>query len=290
MPVAWCLGGPDLLRKTPVPFAVPAPPIGARSAIVMDAATGQVFLDHEGHERRAPASTTKIMTAMLAYRLVPPEAEDNVVVSQTDGFAMTGSSIMGLSVNQPVSLRDLLAGLMLPSGNDAAIELARNLAPTEADFVDAMNDTADDLHLNDTHFTNPHGLDDPQHYSTAYDLAELTRHAMMEQRFAELVARQSYHLGPSLDYDVQNGNSLLALYPGSTGVKIGWTEDAGWTFVASAERDGRSIIVSLMDTPDRDADAAALLDWAFALPPVEERTGTGSGLSCIPSRKLGHQG
>ena len=288
-PAAWCLNAPDL-RRLPIRTATPPPTVGAFSAVVMDGRTGQVLFDHNGDLRRPPASTTKIMTAMLAYKLIPPDAEDDIVVSETDGFSMTGSSIMGLSPNTPVSLGDLLAGLMLPSGNDAAIELAKKLESSEQAFVEAMNETARDLNLANTHFANPHGLDDPNHYSSAFDLAELTRHAMQEPRFAELVRRPVHHLGPGLDYDIQNGNSLLGRYPGSTGVKIGWTDNAGWTFVASAERDGRSIIVSLLNTPDRDADASALLDWAFSLPRVDDVVSDASedsDLSCRPLRKLG---
>jgi D-alanyl-D-alanine carboxypeptidase len=179
---------------------------------------------------------------------------------------MIGSSVMGLWPAAEVTLRDLLYGLMLPSGNDAAVELARTLAPSEQAFIDMMNERVRAMGLRNTHFTNPHGLDDWEHYSSAYDMAAITRHAMRNQRFREIANTPVHHLAPPFDYDVHNGNSLLGFYPGANGVKIGWTEAAGWTFVASAWRDGREVIVSLMNSADRDADAAALLDWAFASP------------------------
>jgi D-alanyl-D-alanine carboxypeptidase (penicillin-binding protein 5/6) len=241
-----------------------APHVSASSVAVMDAASGRVLYGRNMHERRAPASTTKIMTALLSVEAI---SDDNgVVVSSTDATAMIGSSVMGLWPSAEVTLRDLLFGLMLPSGNDAAVELARNLAPSEAEFVRVMNERAAVMHLRNTQFTNPHGLDEWGHYSSAYDMARLSRYAMQNERFRAIAGTQQYHLGAPLDYDVYNGNSLLGAYPGAEGVKIGWTEAAGWTFVASANRDGREVIVSLMNSADRDADAAALLDWAFASP------------------------
>jgi D-alanyl-D-alanine carboxypeptidase (penicillin-binding protein 5/6) len=230
----------------------------------MDAATGRVLYGRRMHERRAPASTTKIMTALLSVEAI---ADPNgVVVSSTDASAMIGSSVMGLWPAAEVTLRDLLYGLMLPSGNDAAVELARNLAPSETDFVRVMNERAQIMGMRDTSFTNPHGLDDANHYSSAYDMAVLARFAMQNVRFRELARAQAHHLSAPFDYSIYNGNSLLGTYAGAEGVKIGWTEAAGWTFVAAAQRDGREVIVSLMHSADRDADAATLLDWAFSSP------------------------
>jgi D-alanyl-D-alanine carboxypeptidase (penicillin-binding protein 5/6) len=255
------------LPNTPLAASVPVrrfdaspPAIGARTAVVIDADSGRVLWNQRAHARRAPASTTKIMTAILALEA---STGDERVVSAIDATEMVGSSVMGLRPGLELSVRDLLYGLMLPSGNDAAVELAHFVAGSERAFVDRMNAKVDELGLVDTHFANPHGLDDPRHYSSAYDLAMMARYAMRSPAFRDLAAAQLYHLQPPADYDLQNGNSLLYTYEGADGVKIGWTGDAGWTFVASAQREGRRIIVALLDTPDRDADAAALLDWAF---------------------------
>jgi D-alanyl-D-alanine carboxypeptidase (penicillin-binding protein 5/6) len=244
------------------PDELPPPPISAKAAVVIDGDTGRVLYDLNAHERRAPASTTKIMTALLAIR--DGGDLDRTVISDVDGSQMPDSSIMGLKPGFPISMRDLLYGLMLPSGNDAAIVLAEQVAGSTPAFVDLMNRTAAELGLRDTHFVNPHGLDDVHHYSSAYDLARLGRVAMQDPVFAQIAGTREWHLSPPWDYDLHNGNTLLGGYPGADGVKIGWTDWAGWTLVASAQRDGHRLFVTVLDSEDRNADASALFDWAFA--------------------------
>lgn len=241
--------------------AVPAPPVTARAAVAIDAETGQVLYGLNHHERRPPASTTKIMTAILALETVDQQAW---TVSGTDARKMPGSSVMGLRPGVYITMHDLLYGLMLPSGNDAALEIAKNVDGTVDAFVRRMNDKVAQLGLRDTHFDNPHGLDTRQHYSSAYDLAMLGRYAMGNEAFRAIAATQTHHLAPPSDYALRNGNTLLNKYAGAEGIKIGWTNRAGWTFVASAVRDGRRVIVALLQSDDRDGDAAALLDWAYA--------------------------
>jgi D-alanyl-D-alanine carboxypeptidase (penicillin-binding protein 5/6) len=257
-------GGELLPSGLPVRNAAAPPPpaITAHAAVVLDAETGRVLYGLDEHRRRSPASTTKIMTAVLA---IENRSLDDYVVAESDAVTMSaaGSSVMGLMPGTQISMRDLLYGLMLPSGNDAALDLARAIDGSVPAFVERMNARAEELRLVNTRFRNPHGLSGKGHYSSAYDLAMLTRYAMANEEFRRIVGTQSYHLGPPSDYDVNNGNSLLAKYPGADGVKIGWTEHAGWTFVASAVRDGRRLIVTVLRSEDRDADAAALLDWAF---------------------------
>jgi D-alanyl-D-alanine carboxypeptidase (penicillin-binding protein 5/6) len=263
--------------------AVPAPAISAKSAVVIDADTGRVLYDLNAHQRRAPASTTKIMTAILT---IENGNFDKVITSDIDATKMTGSSVMGLRPGVQISERDLIFGLMLPSGNDAAIELAKAIDGSVPAFVDRMNAKAAELGLADTHFMNPHGLDARGHYSTAYDLAMLARYGMKNPTFVGLVGTEDWTLSPPSEYELHNGNSLLERYPGADGVKIGWTESAGWTFVASASRDGHRLIVALMDTQDRDADATALLDWGWAShrwAPVD----AGAGQVLLLASKLG---
>ncbi len=173
-------------------------------------------------------------------------------------------AVMGLRPGVYITMQDLLYGLMLPSGNDAALEIAKNVDGSVEAFVARMNEKAEQLGLRDTHFTNPHGLDSRRHYSSAYDLAMLGRYAMGNEAFRAIAATQYYHLAPPSDYTLHNGNSLLASYAGAEGIKIGWTDEAGWTFVASAVREGRRVIVAVLNSDDRDGDAAALLDWAYA--------------------------
>ncbi|MBI5287409.1 MAG: D-alanyl-D-alanine carboxypeptidase [Chloroflexi bacterium] len=238
-----------------------APDVLARTAVAIDAETGRVLYGKRAHARRYPASTTKMMTALLSLEAT---SGDEHVVSTTDSTTMEGSSVMGLVPGMELTARDLVFGLMLPSGNDAAIELARLVAGTEQHFVDEMNARVDALGLADTHFENPHGLDAPGHYSSAYDLAMIAREAMRNDEFREVVGAWYYPLPWAPDVELVNGNSLLETYPGADGVKIGWTDHAGWTFVSSASRDGHRVIAAVMDTPDRDRDATVLLDWAFS--------------------------
>ena len=239
----------------------PAPPVTAAAAIVMDAETGRVLYDLRAHDAMRPASTTKIMTAILALQQLPDLSR--VIVSDIDAQTLEGSSVMGLRPGVPISVQDLLFGLMLPSGNDAAIELAKAVDGDEGRFVQRMNSLAQALDLRETHFANPHGLDAPDHYMSAFDLAKLADFAMANPAFAQIVGTRDYHLAPPSDYDLYNGNSMLKSYPGADGVKIGWTEAAGWTLVASATRDGHRVLAVVLNSTDRDADASSLLDWAY---------------------------
>jgi D-alanyl-D-alanine carboxypeptidase (penicillin-binding protein 5/6) len=241
--------------------AAPSPAVTAASAVVIDADTGEVLWGKGEHERRAPASTTKIMTAILAAENAPL---DQTVVSQTDGAAMVGSSVMGLRPGVQISMTDLLFGLMLPSGNDAALEIARAVDGDTGVFVERMNAKAAELDLVDTHFQNPHGLDADGHYSSAYDLAMLGAYSMRNDVFRRVVGALEWHLDVAAgDYTLHNGNTLLVKSPGADGIKIGWTGNAGWTFVASVERNGRHLVATVLNSQDRDADAAALFDWAY---------------------------
>lgn len=240
--------------------APPPPAITAKAAVVIDGDTGRVLYDLNAHERRAPASTTKIMTAIIALENM---SEDAWVVSETNGNEMVGSSIMGLRRGMYIQMRDLLYGLMLPSGNDAAVEIAKNTWGTQERFVEKMNEKVAELGLRDTHFANPHGLDRGEHYSSAYDLAMIGRYAMGNEEFRRIVGARVYELPRPIGYVLQNGNTLLDKYAGADGLKIGWTERAGWTLVASATRDGHRVFVTVLDSQDRDADASALLEWAF---------------------------
>jgi D-alanyl-D-alanine carboxypeptidase len=243
------------------PGSVPPPAILGQAAVVIDGDTGRVLYDLNAHERRAPASTTKIMTAILALE---HGNLDRRVVSTTDGPSMRGSSIMGLQPGANVTLRDLLYGLMLPSGNDAGLEIGKAVDGDVAKFVDRMNRKVDELGLENTQFRNPHGLDARGHYSSAYDLAMLGRFAMRDPEFRAIARAGAWHVAPpGGNYTVYNTNSLLAKYPHADGVKMGFTYAAGPTLVASAVRDGQRLYATVLNSSDRDADAAALLEWAF---------------------------
>jgi serine-type D-Ala-D-Ala carboxypeptidase (penicillin-binding protein 5/6) len=240
------------------------PFVSGESIAVIDTC-GALLFGRDEHEQFRPASLTKLMTAAVA---IDQADVDDMYVSKVDAAALydaTGSTVMGLRIGQELSLLDLLYGLLLPSGNDAAITIAEGVAGSEAKFVEMMNEKAESLALNDSHFTNPHGLDSDGLYSSAYDMALLSRYVMQNPTLREIVSSVSWQ--PRWDGEmVWNGNRLIGEYEGADGVKIGYTEESKQTMVASAERDGRRIIASVMRSEDRYSDASRLLDWAFEQP------------------------
>jgi D-alanyl-D-alanine carboxypeptidase len=254
----------------PTPTPTPSDPAGfpyvsARSIAILDSGCGALIYGRGEHERMPPASLTKLMTAAVAMDYGDL---DDMYTSDISGAQMlddTGSTIMGIEPGMTLSLRDLLYGLLLPSGNDAAIVIAKGIGGSEERFVLLMNDKARGLALDDTNFTNAHGLYEAGLYSTAYDMAILARYVMQNPELRTIVSTIEYQ--PAWDGPaVWNGNRFLTEYEGADGVKIGFTEESQQTIVASAVRDGRRIIVSAMRSQDRYQDATRLFDWAFAQP------------------------
>lgn len=261
-----CVGGAACAvpAETVVPDAASAPPrIRGKAAAVIEASCGALLYGRNANVRRAPASLAKIATALVAVEQADVSRIVDVRVNSALMVASTGSTVMGLEPGLRMSMRDLLYGLLLPSGNDAAIAIAEEAAGSVPAFVELMNAKAAQLGLSNTHFTNPHGLDEPGMYSSALDMALLGRALLANGELAEIVRTKSHQPawdGPQL----WNGNELLDLYPEAIGVKIGYTEQAGQTIVAAAERDGRTLIVSALGSWDRYSDAIALFEWAFA--------------------------
>ncbi len=227
---------------------------------------GALLYDQNAHERRAPASLAKIATALVALEEADLSRMVDVRVDGAELAVTTESTIMGLEPGQQLSVRDLLYGMLLPSGNDAAIALAEHVGGSVSAFVGLMNGKVEQLGLHDTHFTNPHGLDDPGMYTSAFDIAMLGRELMRQAELAAIVRTRIYQPawdGPPL----WNGNRLLSLYPESVGVKIGFTDNGGQTIVAAAERDGRMLIVSVLGSSNVYQDAITLFEWAFSNAP-----------------------
>jgi D-alanyl-D-alanine carboxypeptidase len=224
-----------------------------------------------------PASTTKIMTALLALEL--GDLDELVAVGEEARPASPDESVAGLTVGSSMSLRDLLSGLMLPSGNDAARVIAKHIAEKaeggpakdwNAAFAALMNAKAERLGARDTHFANPHGLHDPEHYSTAYDLAVIAREAMRHPSFREIVASGSY-VTEAGDAWFGNRNKLLdeggeEYFRGANGVKTGYTSAAGYCLVASAEREGRELISVVLRSTEEAlySDTRRLLTYGFS--------------------------
>jgi hypothetical protein len=232
----------------------------AESAVIVDGESGALLYGKNAHVRHPQASTTKIMSAIVAIESGKLSDRVTVDVDSNALAAATESTVMGLMPGQTLSVETLLYGMMLSSGNDAAIAIAKHVAGSEAKFVEMMNAKAQALGLRDTQFKNPHGLDADGHYSSAYDLAILARYGMQNPTFYTVTSTRHWNAD---GFDLWNLNKLLPVYPGADGVKPGFTDNAGRCLVGSAVRDNHRVIVTVLNSGDTTNDARALLDYAF---------------------------
>jgi D-alanyl-D-alanine carboxypeptidase len=246
--------------------AIPLEPdflINGKAAAVIEGYCGALVHGWNEADRLPPASLTKMMTAIVAREHLPDvNAPVTVGVSGSHMARTTGSSTMGLEPGMRVTVQDLLYGLMLPSGNDAAVALAQASTGDVGAFVGRMNQKAGALGLSDTHFVNPHGLDQAGIYSSAGDMARLG-HAMMQDPYLAQIAGAPDYRTALGGLSMRNSNKILRQYPGSYGVKIGFTGAAQHTLVAAAERNGRHLYVSVLGSQASYDDTARLFDWAF---------------------------
>jgi len=236
--------------------------VSARSAILIEASTGRVLFEQNAYEKRPMASTTKVMTAILA--LESCDLDETIVVS--DNASGVGGSSIWLEVGERMALSDMLFGLMLSSGNDAAIAIAEHVAGSVDAFVQMMNDKAAEIGAYDTRFANPNGLPAENHYTTAFDLALICAYAMCNDYFCEVVKTQYKTIpweGHEWDRVVKNKNKLLWNYDGGNGIKTGYTDAAGRCLCAGAKRDGMQLIAVVLSAPDMWADCTRLLDYGF---------------------------
>ncbi len=241
----------------------PGPPVLARSWGLIDGRTGEVILSHAGNQRLPIASTTKLMTAYVAMKEMPL---DRIVRAQPYE-AEFGESLMGLRTGQRISVRDLLYGLILRSGNDAANTLAIAAAGSVPRFVAQMNRYAAALGLSNTHYENPVGLDDKKNYSSALDLMTLTKHLLSEPAFARIAdAREAELTSVRPKRHIESINQLLQEAPWITGVKTGHTWGAAYVLVGSGRKDGTELISVAIGAPTdetRFSDNLELLEWGF---------------------------
>ncbi len=230
----------------------------AASAILMDAESGRVLYEYDAHKPRLIASTTKLMTALVAVEQT--DDLDEVVTVKGEWLGSEGSSIY-LKAGEEITLRALLYGLLPQSGNDAAMVIACHVAGSEADFVALMNEKAAALGMKNSSFANPSGLNDDDHYSAAYDMALLAQACLANGTVAEICATQSITVGTRT---FVNHNKLLRRYEGCVGMKTGFTEKAGRTLVSAATRDGQTLICVTLNDGDDWNDHTKLLDYGFA--------------------------
>ena len=239
------------------------PEVSAKSAIVVNADDGRVIYAKNEHERLPIASTTKIMTSLLT--LEASEVDNRVITVTPDMIRVQGSS-MGLRVGDRLTLHDLAVGMLMVSGNDAANTAAFCVGGTIENFASMMNAKAASLGMKDSHFITPSGLDDSEHYSSAYDLSRLTCAALQNMQFAKIVcckSMQIHFINPDVTNYYGNHNRLLSMYQYCTGVKTGFTKKSGRCLVSSAEKNGVRLIAVTLNDPNDWKDHESLLDYGF---------------------------
>lgn len=259
--LAVTLIGPPSLAASEPPDPDP-PSVNCAAALLMEWHTGTLLYEHNAFRRMHPASITKIMTALLT--LEQGCLEDTVTMSW-EAASQPGSS-MYLKEGDVFTVEDLLYGLMLNSGNDAAWALAEYVGGTAQEFFDMMNVRAKEIGAINTRYANPHGITDPNHYTTAFDLALIAKTCLKHPYFRHLVATKEKDVieaEEGIVTSLANTNRLLWLYLGADGVKTGTTESAGQCLVASATRDGIRLLAVVLDSGDRWRDAAELLSYGF---------------------------
>jgi D-alanyl-D-alanine carboxypeptidase len=238
----------------------PVPARDARAAVVVDAETGAVLYERSSHAELAPASLTKMATALVAVERAALDRSVRI----THPYAVT-PILIGLEPGDTLSLEAVLYGLMLNSGNDAALAIAETVGDGSTErFVGWMNDLVRRLGLNQTRFKNPHGLDQEGHVSSAYDMAIIGRAYMRHPALARIAGQRRHELDGPPRWVFLNRNPLLGTYAGLDGIKTGFDDLAGPCLVATAVRDDRRAVAVVMNSPRYADDAASLLDYAFA--------------------------
>jgi len=253
--VSWLL----LFLSLPLPL----PNITARSAVLMDFASGRVIWAKNEQEKLPPASLTKILTAILI--LEKGNLEDVVTVGEKP--SKVEPSALGLKPGDKITLRDLLTAILVRSANDAAIAAAEYISGSEDEFVSQMNERAKELGALNTHFVNCHGLPAANHYSTALDIAILARYALSNPIFASIVARKKAEIRiwnkEERKLTIESTNKFLSFYPYANGIKTGYTVEAGRCLAASAKKEGWQLIAVILNSKDVWKDAKTLFEYAF---------------------------
>ncbi len=234
----------------------------AKSAVLIEAESGNVIFEENAHQRLPMASTTKIMTAIVAIE----NCDKNTLIEITEEMVGAEGSSIYLKVGEKLTLEQLLYALMLESANDAAEAIAISVGGSVEKFSELMNNKAENLNLLDTHFVNPHGLDNEAHYTTASDLAIIASYALKNDLFSQIVSTKNYVIDET-EYNAQrylnNHNKLLRIYDGSIGVKTGFTKRCGRCLVSAAERNGVKLVAVTLSAPNDWNDHTNMLDYGF---------------------------
>ncbi len=261
----WVAG---LTTSVPAPAPYPTnftgvlpPELTAQAILVMDIPSGVWLYQKNPQARLSPASTTKIMTALVALDYFKM---DDILTVKTQ---ITEGRVMGLVQGEKLTFENLLYGALVHSGNDAAYTIAENYPGGVSEFVKKMNEKATQLSLASTHFTNPIGFEGNEHFTTAQDLARLAKAALENPTIAKIVGTPAItvaDVGFRRFYQLENVNALLGKIPGVLGIKTGWTENAGECLVTAVLRNDRKVLIVVLDSKDRFGETTALIDWTFS--------------------------
>lgn len=242
----------------------------AKSAILIEPSTNSTLYEYNIHERRPPASMTKLMTMLLIMEAIDEGRInlDDMVTISSNAAGMGGSQVF-LQANMQISVHELLKGIAIASGNDAAVAMAEYIGGTTEEFVNKMNERAAELNLQNTNFVNVHGLDAENHYSSAYDMAQIARELLKHEKILEYTSLYEDYLEKpdGTKTWLVNTNKLVRFYPGVDGLKTGFTNPAGYCLTATASKNNIRFITVVMgeDTPEnRSADTTSLLNYAFS--------------------------
>ncbi|MBL8061111.1 MAG: D-alanyl-D-alanine carboxypeptidase [Chthonomonas sp.] len=261
--------------------AAQGPVVLGKSAIIIDEISGRVLWAKDANTQRYPASTTKIMTSLLLLESLPLTS---TITAPADTERVTGSSLH-LRIGEQISAKDALYAMLLRSANDVCHAVAFRISGSDAVFAERMNERAAQIGCKNTTFRNPNGLPDPEHKTTAYDLAMIGREAMKNDIFREVVRTRKAWLSRSVNQDdllVINRNKWLEKDPTADGIKTGFTDDAGQTYVGSATRNGFRVITVILNTTDWQADHKAMLDWAYSEYGISKKLKKGAPLAELP--------